>query len=282
MKKLTIIMLGLMMAVGTAFAQDCNKKDCTAKHDTTKVRINVEQKAQMLTDRMAKAYDLTEEQKAKLLELNTKTLKLRRHAMRGNQHGQHNAHGQKPMCQAKPECGDNSEKCQQQKAEPCKADTAQCKGPRKDQMQRRGNGYMHALKQILTPEQWKAYAMDKRLEMELTGFKPQMNQKGPRGNRWQQGRRQQRHGHGFGPQHQGQMGHHGPQAGPHKQECKEGKQCDMKDCNKDGQQCDMKDCNKDQKDAKACDMKDCKDNSKCPEQKKDGKKAKKGNKKQYR
>lgn len=72
-----IFCLSLILGLATMMAQDAQQ--CPNGNGQQCPKLTPEQKAQLLTDRVAKAYDLTADQKAKLLELNTKTLAAKGH-----------------------------------------------------------------------------------------------------------------------------------------------------------------------------------------------------------
>lgn len=152
MKKTIILSLALVLGLATAVAQ--NDRTNNRGNRPERPRLTTEQRAQLITDRVAKSYDLTAEQKAKLLELNLTTL----------------------VKTAQPQGApkDNAD------AKPQGAGTPQ----RRDMNERDGQGfaYMKALREIMTQEQFQAYMLDKSIERSLL---PQMQrrqgQPGPRG-----------------------------------------------------------------------------------------------------
>ena len=139
--------LGLMLGFATMMAQDANPpaRPCDKGRQNCP-QLTVEQKAQMITDRMAKAYDLTDEQKTKLLELNTRTL---------------------------------SREC------PMQPGAGECQHHKKDQNCRGEGGfaYVKALKEILTEEQFNAWRTDKMIERSLMPQHPQAHRGQRGGNR---------------------------------------------------------------------------------------------------
>ena len=221
-----------MMGLATMMAQDT--KQCPQQGEKPCQKLTAEQKAQLITDRMAKAYDLTADQKAKLLDLNLKALQKCQPM---------------PCPKGKNEC-DKAGKAECGKGKPCPKDGE--KKCDKEGNPGKFNGpfpYMKGLSEILTPEQFAAWRTDKMIELQLMPQRPQMRgQFGPRGP--QGPGFKGRHHRGHGPGMKGQ-----PFA-PDKGECAMGG--DHK-CGKDG---DHKDCGK--ADGKGCkgDMKGCKDGGK--------------------
>lgn len=226
MKKLIILSLSIIMALTSAMAQNDNKQPRPARNDSARVRINLEQKVKEATERMAKAYDLNEEQTAQVLELNKKVLQARRHGWRKGNRGMQKPQAACPMQKAPEQCpmakdakcDKKDGKCDKKDAQcdmkegKCPMDSAQCKAPkamRKGHMQgkrpqRRGNFYINALRKIMTPEQFKAYMADRFMNQMLTGDQPRMQsrfgkQRGPRMDM------HRRHHQGPRPQHQPQQ-----------------------------------------------------------------------------
>lgn len=157
MKKLFIFSLSMLLALSAAMAQDHNAAARANRGDSAKVRINLAEKAQALTDRMAKAYDLNDEQKSKLLQLNTRMLQPRGQRQMGkNPRMRNNA----------PQRAQDSAKWQSQRP---KHQGQMRQGGRN---QGRGNFYINALRRILTPEQMQAYMADKFMERALLGKQP--------------------------------------------------------------------------------------------------------------
>ncbi|MBO4487434.1 MAG: DUF4890 domain-containing protein [Bacteroidaceae bacterium] len=228
MKRTMIICLSLFLGLATMMAQDT--KQCPKGEGQQGPKLTVEQKAQLITDRMAKAYDLTEDQKAKLLELNTKVLAEKCH---------------KPA--ACPQGGEK--KCD--KAASCPKD-----GEKKcDKPERKPFGYFKALSEIMTPEQFAAWRTDKMIERSLMPQRPQMrgHQRGfgPHGKP------------GFGPQGRPGFGLEG-KPGFAKEKCdkcgKEGKDAKCDKCKKNSK------CEKACKPCKCsgkCGKKECKNCKKC-------------------
>lgn len=236
MKKLFILSLSILLTVSAAIAQDNNDAARANRSDSTRVRINFAQKAQALTDRMAKAYDLNDEQKSKLLQLNTRMLQPRGQRQMGkNPRMRNNA----------PQRAQDSAKWQSQRP---KHQGQMRQGGRN---QGRGNFYINALRRILTPEQMQAYMADKFMERALLGKQPGK----------QQMRRPAQHRHPRQFMHH--RGHHGPRfAHPGHQPAKCGKhnanncKADANNCKANGKKC--KDNGKKCKDK----SKKCKDKSK--------------------
>lgn len=73
---------------------------------------------------------------------------------------------------AKGQCAEGAEKCFENKGACQKNDSAQCKAQRRPRQGKamRGMYYFKALKAILTPEQFKAYCMDKAIERQMLGL----------------------------------------------------------------------------------------------------------------
>ena len=72
MKRTIIFCLSLIMGIATMMAQDATK--CDQQNKGQRPMLSPEQKAQLITDRMVKAYDLNDDQKTKLFDLNLKAL----------------------------------------------------------------------------------------------------------------------------------------------------------------------------------------------------------------
>ena len=232
MKRTMIFCLSLVLGLATMMAQDT--KQCPKGEGQQCAKLTTEQKAQLITDRMAKAYDLTAEQKAKLLELNTKALTPRHHkAAPCPKDGDHKCDKAKQDCN-KP-CPEGGEKkCD--KPATCPMDGAKKCAPGPD-------GYFKALAEIMTPEQFAAYRADKMIERQLMPRRPQM--RGRFGHRGMMAP-------GFNGAH-----HKCAQGGGHEGCAKAGsKDCkhDMKGCKDAGKECkhDMKGCEKGGKDCKPC------------------------------
>lgn len=224
-----IFCLSLIMGLSTMMAQDAPK--CPQQGDESCQKLTVEQKAQLITDRMAKAYDLTADQKAKLLELNTKAL-----TARGHKAAPCPKDGDKKCDKPCPKDGDK--KCD--KAKPCpeggdkKCDkAAPCPEGGDKECAAGPGGYFKALSEIMTPEQFAAYRTDKMIERSLMPQRPQMG--GQFGH------------HGMkAPGFKGGKGmhHHGNQQcakGGEQKDCAKaaGKECnhDMKGCKDGGKKC---------------------------------------------
>ena len=248
MKRTFIFCLSLIMGLATMMAQDAAK--CDQQNKGQRPMLSPEQKAQLITDRMVKAYDLNDDQKTKLFDLNLKALS-RQACHRGHKadcpKDKQQCDKDKQQCPktdckkdgAKAECPKDKKDCSKPD---CKGEGHQCE---------KGDGhhpmpYVKALAEILTPEQFQAWRTDKMIERSLM---PQRNA-GPQG-------------------HRGQFGHRGG-----KGQCPQGMKNCQKPCPKDKQQCAKADCKKDCtkcKDCKkGCDKcKDCKkDCSKCKDCKK--------------
>lgn len=196
-----ITCLGLMMAFGTLCAQTTTTyQQPPARPDAQRPRLSAEQRAQLITDRMAKAYDLSAEQKTKLLELNTRTLKQREdrlRRMRDNKDWKkntpcpNNKDCKKDGKKSNKDCKKNKKDCKNYKKDCPKANgncskpngncpkaNSNCSKPNgncpntngnwQKNGPRRGNAYSHALRGILTPEQFRAYLTDKAIERELS------------------------------------------------------------------------------------------------------------------
>ncbi|MBP5731962.1 MAG: DUF4890 domain-containing protein [Bacteroidaceae bacterium] len=258
MKRTMIFCLSLVLGLATMMAQDT--KQCPKGEGQQCSKLTTEQKAQLITDRMAKAYDLTAEQKAKLLELNTKALTPRHHkAAPCPKDGDHKCDKAKQDCN-KP-CPEGGEKkCD--KPATCPMDGAKkcAPGP---------GGYFKALAEIMTPEQFAAYRADKMIERQLMPRRPQMRgrfgHRGMPGPGFGGGKGMQHRGHG--PGMKGQPGapaqgecaqggdHQCAKGGEHKDCAKAGsKECkhDMKGCEKGGKECSPCKC------AGKCGKKSCK------------------------
>ena len=239
MKRTMIFCLSLVLGLATMMAQDT--KQCPKGEGQQGPKFSTEQKAQLITDRMAKAYDLTADQKAKLLELNTKALAPKGH-------------------KAAPCPKDGEKQCD--KAAPCLdgADKNCAPGP---------GGYFKALAEIMTPEQFAAYRTDKMIERSLIPQRPQMRgafgRRGMPGPGFGGGKGMRHRGHG--PGMKGQPGapvqgecaqggdHQCAKGGEHKDCAKAGsKECkhDMKGCEKGGKECSPCKC------AGKCGKKSCK------------------------
>ena len=180
MNRLMITCLGLMMAFGTLCAQTTTTyQQPPARPDAQRPRLSAEQRAQLITDRMAKAYDLSAEQKTKLLELNTRTLKQREdrlRRMRDNKDWQkstpcpNNKDCKKDCKKNKKDCKNYKKDCPKANGN-CSKSNDNCpntNGNWQKNEPRRGNAYAHALRGILTPEQFRAYLTDKAIERELS------------------------------------------------------------------------------------------------------------------
>lgn len=251
MKKLLILFMGLALGLGV-MAQD--KKECkNGVCDSQKVRLSIEEKARIITDRMVKAYGLTAEQGEKLYVLNAQKLKQqcrgRKPAGRCGavkQCDKKNSCDKQGGCDKRNSCdkqGDCGNDCSKGQAQPGKQCEQQVGGPVK---------YRSGLKEILTPEQFKDFCTDRAIERQMFGGtnKP----KAPRGC-----------------SHRFNMRHHDNNGG-----CCDGNGAkkgfgDKKECGKDKKECgkDKKECRKDKKECK----KGCeKGSEKQPKQKKDNKK----------
>lgn len=174
MKRTIIFSLSLILGLATMMAQEPAK--CDQQNKGQCAMLTPEQKAQIITDRMAKAYDLTADQKTKLLDLNTKVLS-RKACPKGQ----------------KAECPKDKQKCG--KAD-CKKDAAKAECPKgkkdcdKGDCKKDGQKcdkaaghqpmpYVKALSEILTPEQFQAWRTDKMIERSIM---PQRHA-GPQGHR---------------------------------------------------------------------------------------------------
>lgn len=190
MKKLFAISVAVMLAMGAIVSvASVRSNDDNAQPRQERAKMTPGEKAQILTDRMAKAYDLNDEQKARLLELNKKTL-----APRQRQMGQP---AEKP-CAAEGEKSDSA-KCNKPCPQAGKAAGNAQRGKFHGQRGRgfnKGARYMKALKEIMTEEQFKAYCIDKRIERSIYG---QNNKADFRGQRGGQPRFQGRARYGHGP-----------------------------------------------------------------------------------
>lgn len=189
-KRLLISFLSLAMVLGVvARDNDGKKKECDAKSPVA--GMSLEQKAQTITDRMVRAYDLTADQSAKLLELNKRML---------TQRGPRPDYDKASKCDANKQCGkknkkdsdkkgsikDNDKKDKKDKKNLNK-DKKDKKEFNKDDKERKGGkrrfdgpgkrpgngigrpGYMAALQAIMTPEQFNAYRADKAIERQMFG-----------------------------------------------------------------------------------------------------------------
>ncbi|MBO4729908.1 MAG: DUF4890 domain-containing protein [Bacteroidaceae bacterium] len=238
MKRTMIFCLSLVLGLATMMAQDA--KQCPQGEGQQGPKLTTEQKAQLITDRMAKAYDLTAEQKAKLLELNTKALTPRHHKAAPCPKD-----GDKQCDKAAPCPKDGEKQCD--KAAPCPKDGEKKFAPGQ-------GGYFKALAEIMTPEQFAAYRTDKMIERSLMPQRPQMRgrfgRRGMPGPGFGGGKGMQHRGHG--PGMKGQPGapaqgecaqggdHQCAKGGEHKDCAKAGsKECkhDMKGCDKGGKEC---------------------------------------------
>lgn len=250
MKRTMVFCLSLILGIATMMAQDTQQ--CPNGNGQQRPKLTTEQKAQLITDRMAKAYDLTADQKAKLLDLNTKAL-----APRGHKAASCPKDGEKKCDKAAPCPKDGEKKCdkaascpkdgekQCDKAAPCPKDGVKKGAPGP-------GGYFKALAEIMTPEQFKAYCTDKMIERSLMPRRPQM--RGGMGFRGVPGAGF-RGGHG--PRHRSHgPGMKGQSCAPANGECAQGA---GHQCSKDGK---AMDCAK--ADGKGCnhDMKGCKDGGK--------------------
>ena len=137
MKKTIILSLALVLGLVSAIAQNNGNRPRGERPNAP--RLTAEQRAQTITDRVAKAYDLNAEQKAKLLELNQTTL-----AKAAKPQG-----APKDSANARPQGGAD------RRNDPAFA-------------------YMRALREIMTQEQFQAYMLDKSIERSLL---PQMQRR---------------------------------------------------------------------------------------------------------
>lgn len=148
-----ILSLSLLIALGS-MAQGY-QADRPMKRDSQRVRLSAEQKAQMLTDRMVKAYDLTAEQKTKLYNLNLAKLTPRKRNMA--------------------KYGDSTAWKSKAAQSGAYAKFDRHKGQNRHRAHRKGKGsykawsYYNALKEIMTPDQFKAYCTDKAVERQIIG-----------------------------------------------------------------------------------------------------------------
>lgn len=166
MKKLFALSLTALLLLGTVVSVAAlRNNDDNNQPRQERVKMTPEQKAQTLTDRMAKAYDLSEDQKARLLELNKRALSPR--------------HRQAPSAN-----GDSPSKG---KHHP---------GMRQGKGFRKGMMYMKGLKDIMTEEQFKAYCTDKGIERNIFGNGNAHKMQAPRGF---QPRRDANRGYGHKP-----------------------------------------------------------------------------------
>lgn len=183
MKKLMIFGMGMLMVAGAAFAQSADNTDSPARgRDSVRQRMSTEQKAQLITDRMAKAYDLTQDQKTKLLDLNTRTLRQNRQRFRPYRPDFRNR--RPDSLDRRPGFNQNAPKSGERRPQMDKRrdgkdslkgfkpqgaprfggpgngrnDLSGGQGGRNS-----GNGYNRALRQILTPEQFQAYRTDRAI-----------------------------------------------------------------------------------------------------------------------
>ena len=146
MKKTIILSLALVLGLVSAIAQNNGNRPRGERPNAP--RLTAEQRAQTITDRVAKAYDLNAEQKAKLLELNQTTL-----AKAAKPQG-----APKDSANARPQGGAD------RRNDPAFA-------------------YMRALREIMTQEQFQAYMLDKSIERSLMPqMQNRMGQGGQRGN----------------------------------------------------------------------------------------------------
>lgn len=211
MKKVMILFMGLIVGLGV-MAQD-NKQCKGGECDSQKVRLTVEQKARIITDRMVKAYGLTTEQGEKLYVLNAQKLKQQCRGRKSK-----GRCGADKQCSKKNDCNNNKgcgNDCSKSQAQPGKQGGCQVGGPVR---------YRAGLKEILTPEQFKDFCTDRAIERQLFGNvqKP----KAPRGKC-----------HRFNNQHR--RGHNNACCGRDggKKSCDNQKGCDIdkKECKKDSE-----------------------------------------------
>ncbi|MGN1213307.1 MAG: DUF4890 domain-containing protein [Bacteroidaceae bacterium] len=207
--------MGLIMGLGV-MAQD-NKECKNGVCDSQKVRLTIDEKARIITDRMVKAYGLTAEQGEKLYVLNAQKLKQQ-------------CRGRKPagrcgavkQCDKKNEC-DND--CSKKQAQPGKQCEQQVGGPVK---------YRSGLKEILTPEQFKDFCTDRAIERQLFG--DNKRPKAPRGRAHRPDMRGR--GHSQCPDMRPPRCHNdGCCDCGNNRGCGDDKKCgkDKKDCKKDGE-----------------------------------------------
>ena len=221
MKKTMLLGLCLIFGLATMMAQTTTPQ-CDRQGKGQCPQLTTEQKAQLITDRVAKAYDLTADQKAKLLELNLKTLNCRQ-ACKDKGHKPCPKDGQK-CDKADQKCDKADKKCDK----PCPKDGKKpCAKEGECKKQPQAPGYFKALAEILTPEQLQAYRTDKMIERSLM---PQRMARGPQAFR-------------------GHCGHKG-QAMKECHKHKDGQKCDKKVCKdcKCAGKCAKKAC----KNCKAC------------------------------
>lgn len=209
MKKLFIICLGAMMSVGAMAQQDAQAQQNapTQQNDQKpqKERLTADQKAEIMADYMTKAYDLTEDQKTKLVDLYKKHLS-RKGGNRPQgpmaQDGEApKAPGEAPQTegeapkapqaqgeapQAPGQAPKNPGECPEGQCEgptpgDCPEGMAQCQdstGKRPFPGRQMRNGFRKELKEILTPEQFKAWATHQAIERQLMGENRGFNRPG--------------------------------------------------------------------------------------------------------
>ncbi len=146
MKRFLISFLGLALFLGVSAQDNCDKERGERKNPLA--GLSAEQKAQTITDRMVGAYGLSAEQRAKLLDLNTRKL---------------------DQCPDKP-CGKGQKKeCPGKKDKKCKKNKPCPQQQGKPSGKHGGIAYMRELKGIMTAEQFKAYMTDRAIERQMFG-----------------------------------------------------------------------------------------------------------------
>ncbi len=199
MKRFLISLLGLALVVSVS-AQNNNKEQKERKNPLAE--LSVEQKAQMITDRMVTAYGLNAEQRTKLLELNTRKLSQRPDMKDGK--GQE-CKDQKNDCTAKKDkcdkkgCDKKDKKVKKNKKD--KEFNNAPKGPQQPGKpggpgehkpgkpgKQGGFGYMRELKGIMTEDQFKAFMTDRVIERQL--FNREGAPRNPKMNKRPEGKNQ--------------------------------------------------------------------------------------------
>lgn len=177
MKKLTLTLIAAIALCGVTMAQTNRERGPRQQR-----QFNPEMQAQRMTDQMAQTYQLTDEQKAELLELNKEYAgKINMPAMQGNRH--------RPMAQrgmrrgggpqgrpafnpnAQPPMGHPGQLTDEQKEE-FKANAEK----RMKEREEATKAYNKKVKKIFTDKQYKEY--EKNQEKIKEGFKRQPGEKG--------------------------------------------------------------------------------------------------------
>lgn len=150
MKRILISFLVMAVFLGVD-AQNSQCGECR-KTKNPVAGLSVQQKAQMITDRMVRAYDLNPDQRAQLLDLNTRKL----------------SQCDKAPCDKKQKKGCSGKK--EKKGGKCKGKP--CVGRQGKPVAKHGGvAYMRELRGIMSAEQFNAYNSDRAIERQMFGHK---------------------------------------------------------------------------------------------------------------